>query len=200
MPLAREVDAQHFPLLVGANLLGMGRSSCCASPTRGCSGAARRGAGDAGRRAAVALPPWVVNGGQLLIGFRPRLPLLARVLPRCCAALHERRGAHRAMSIALRGSPSRPCSAWSPRCRCRPWRWRPHRQVSRCASPPRCCSWACPWSPACHVLRVVVLTVGAQLELRRLPPPRGGVSGAGHPRGRKDRRRSGLYALCASVG
>ncbi|MBX3683678.1 MAG: AbrB family transcriptional regulator, partial [Thauera sp.] len=69
VPLARDVDAQHFPLLVGASLLGVGAfkllriaNAWVLGPLLGVALATLAGV------PLSALPPWVVNGGQLLIG------------------------------------------------------------------------------------------------------------------------------------
>ena len=162
VPLAREVDAQHFPLLVGASLLGVGAfkllriaNAWVLGPLLGVALATLAGV------PLSALPPWVVNGGQLLIGcalgcrfsrefFRaaPRFMSVAALTGAMSIALAFAFAALLGLvaevplpTLALATAPG---------------------GVSEMCITAKVLQLGVPLVTVCHVLRVVVLTVGAQ--------------------------------------
>jgi len=162
VPLAREVDVQHFPLLVGASLLGVGAfkllriaNAWVLGPLLGVALATLAGV------PLSALPPWVVNGGQLLIGCAlgcrfsraffhaaPRFMSVAAfigamsiALAFALAALLGLVSAVPLPTLALATAPG---------------------GVSEMCITAKVLQLGVPLVTVCHVLRVVVLTVGAQ--------------------------------------
>ena len=162
VPLAREVDAQHFPLLVGASLLGVAAfkllriaNAWVLGPLLGVALATLAGV------PLSALPVWVVNGGQLLIGcalgcrfsrafFRaaPRFmgvaaltAVLSIVFSFALAALLGLVSAVPLPTLSLATAPG---------------------GVSEMCITAKVLQLGVPLVTVCHVLRVVVLTVGAQ--------------------------------------
>ncbi len=162
VPLAREVDARTFPLLVGASLLGVAAfkllriaNAWVLGPLLGVAVATLAGV------PLSALPAWVVNGGQLLIGcalgcrfsrafFRaaPRfmavaalIAVLSIVLSFALAALLGQWSTVPLPTLSLATAPG---------------------GVSEMCITAKVLQLGVPLVTVCHVLRVVVLTVGAQ--------------------------------------
>ena len=162
VPLVKAVDARHFPLLIGASLLGVGAfkllriaNAWVLGPLLGVAVATLAGV------PLSALPAWVVNGGQLLIGcalgcrfsrefFRaaPRFMAVAGltaamsiVLAFAFAALLGLVSAVPLPTLALATAPG---------------------GVSEMCITAKVLQLGVPLVTVCHVLRVVVLTVGAQ--------------------------------------
>ena len=162
VPLAREVDARTFPLLVGASLLGVAAfkllriaNAWVLGPLLGVAVATLAGV------PLSALPAWVVNGGQLLIGcalgcrfsrafFRaaPRFmavaaltAVLSIVLSFVLAALLGQWSTVPLPTLSLATAPG---------------------GVSEMCITAKVLQLGVPLVTVCHVLRVVVLTVGAQ--------------------------------------
>lgn len=162
VPLMREVDARTFPLLVGASLLGVAAfkllriaNAWVLGPLLGVAVATLAGV------PLSALPTWVVNGGQLLIGcalgsrfsrafFRaaPRFmavaaltAVLSIVLSFALAALLGQWSTAPLPTLSLATAPG---------------------GVSEMCITAKVLQLGVPLVTVCHVLRVVVLTVGAQ--------------------------------------
>ena len=162
VPLVREVDARTFPLLVGASLLGVAAfkllriaNAWVLGPLLGVAVATLAGV------PLSALPAWVVNGGQLLIGcalgcrfsrafFRaaPRfmavaalIAVLSIVLSFALAALLGQWSTVPLPTLSLATAPG---------------------GVSEMCITAKVLQLGVPLVTVCHVLRVVVLTVGAQ--------------------------------------
>ena len=162
VPLVREVDARTFPLLVGASLLGVAAfkllriaNAWVLGPLLGVAVATLAGV------PLSALPAWVVNGGQLLIGcalgcrfsrafFRaaPRFmavaaltAVLSIVLSFALAALLGQWSTVPLPTLSLATAPG---------------------GVSEMCITAKVLQLGVPLVTVCHVLRVVVLTVGAQ--------------------------------------
>lgn len=162
VPLVREVDARTFPLLVGASLLGVAAfkllriaNAWVLGPLLGVAVATLAGV------PLSALPAWVVNGGQLLIGcalgcrfsrafFRaaPRFmavaaltAVLSIVLSFALAALLGHWSTVPLPTLSLATAPG---------------------GVSEMCITAKVLQLGVPLVTVCHVLRVVVLTVGAQ--------------------------------------
>ncbi|HRP24754.1 MAG TPA: AbrB family transcriptional regulator [Thauera sp.] len=162
VPLVLEVDAQHFPLLVGASLLGVATfkllriaNAWVLGPLLGVAAATLAGV------PLSALPVWVVNGGQLLIGcalgcrfsrafFRaaPRFmgaaaltAVLSIVFSFALAALLGLVSAVPLPTLSLATAPG---------------------GVSEMCITAKVLQLGVPLVTVCHVLRVVVLTLGAQ--------------------------------------
>jgi membrane AbrB-like protein len=162
VPLMREVDARTFPLLVGASLLGVVAfkllriaNAWVLGPLLGVAVATLAGV------PLSALPTWVVNGGQLLIGcalgsrfsrafFRaaPRFmavaaltAVLSIVLSFALAALLGQWSTAPLPTLSLATAPG---------------------GVSEMCITAKVLQLGVPLVTVCHVLRVVVLTVGAQ--------------------------------------
>lgn len=162
VPLAREVDVRTFPLLVGASLLGVTAfkllriaNAWVLGPLLGVALATLAGV------PLSALPAWVVNGGQLLIGcalgcrfspefFRaaPRFMAVAAltaalslVLSFALAVLLGQLSAVPLPTLSLATAPG---------------------GVSEMCITAKVLQLGVPLVTVCHVLRVVVLTVGAQ--------------------------------------
>ena len=170
---ARDVDTSTSRCWWARACSGWGVQAAAHRQCVGARAAARRGAGDAGRRAAVGAAALGRQWRSAADRLCPRLSLLACLLPRR-ATLHERRGAHRAMSIVLAFAlatllglvaeelPLSTLALATAPGGCR-----------RCASPPGAAAGRT-LVTVCHVLRVVVLTVGAQWSFgifRRLVAP-----------------------------
>ncbi len=162
VPLVREVDAGTFPLLVGASLLGVAAfkllriaNAWVLGPLLGVAAATLAGV------PLSALPTWVVNGGQLLIGcalgcrfsrafFRaaPRFmavaaltAVLSIVLSFALAALLGQWSTVPLPTLSLATAPG---------------------GVSEMCITAKVLQLGVPLVTVCHVLRVAVLTVGAQ--------------------------------------